>query len=189
MRSPTVWPARYGAAAIDVLMVGDRSLIENSVKNDDMFRRSGPDRRSAILDAAIGVIARTGRPRLPRRAGWPEQAGVAVSLPTTTSASRNGLVRRDARPRQRARRHDRAQATGLATVEATLLAELDEDARATRRLVWGEVLASAMFEAELRDQLRDATVVLDRSRGRGDRGRSANGSIPAASRRATPPSG
>ncbi len=114
-----------------------------------------PDRRSAILDAAIGVIARRGV-RGFRVEQVAEQAGVAVSLLYYYFGSRNGLVRATLDHANERAATTVRKATGRATVEATLLAELDEDARDTS-VVWGEVLASAMFEAELRDQLRDAT--------------------------------
>ena len=116
-----------------------------------------PDRRSAILDAAIGVIARRGV-RGFRVEQVAEQAGVAVSLLYYYFGSRNGLVRATLDHANERAATTVRKATGRATVEATLLAELDEDARDTS-VVWGEVLSSAMFEAELRDQLRDATGV------------------------------
>src|SRR4051812_39767702 len=117
----------------------------------------GGDRRAAILDAAIGVIARRGV-RGFRVEQVAEQAGVAVSLLYYYFGSRNGLVRATLDHANERAATTVRKATGRATVEATLLAELDEDARDTS-VVWGEVLASAMFEAELRDQLRDATVI------------------------------
>ena len=66
------------------------------------------------------------------------EAGVAVSLIYYYFGSRNGPRAGDARPRQRARR-DSAPAGGRAR-RGSLLAELDEAARATTR-VWGEILA------------------------------------------------
>jgi len=48
--------------------------------------------------------------------------------------------------------------SGREAVERTLLAELDDgDHVRDTSVVWGEVLASAMFEPELRDQLREAS--------------------------------
>ena len=85
-----------------------------------------------------------------------EQAGVAVSLLYYYFGSRNGLVRATLdHANERAATTTPGSGSGRATVEASLLAELDPDARDTS-VVWGEVLASAVFEAELRDQLRDA---------------------------------
>ncbi|HEY6695915.1 MAG TPA: TetR/AcrR family transcriptional regulator [Solirubrobacteraceae bacterium] len=113
------------------------------------------DRKSAILDAAIGVIACRGV-RGFRVEQVAEQAGVAVSLLYYYFGSRNGLVRATLdHANERAATAVRA-ASGRATVEATLLSELDADARDTS-VVWGEVLASAVFEQDLREQLRDAS--------------------------------
>ena len=117
--------------------------------------RGGADRRAAILDAAIGVIARRGV-RGFRVEQVAEQAGVAVSLLYYYFGSRNGLVRATLdHANERAATTVQQRASGRATVEQSLLAELDAEARDTS-VVWGEVLASAVFEAELRDQLRDA---------------------------------
>lgn len=114
-----------------------------------------PDRRSAILDAAIGVIARRGV-RGFRVEQVAERADVAVSLLYYYFGSRNGLVRATLdHANERAATSVRRD-SGRATVEATLLAELDEDARETS-VVWGEVLASAVFEPKLRDGLREAS--------------------------------
>ncbi len=120
-----------------------------------MPRRGGADRRAAILDAAIGVIARRGV-RGFRVEQVAEQAGVAVSLLYYYFGSRNGLVRATLdHANERAATTTPGSGSGRATIEASLLAELDPEARDTS-VVWGEVLASAVFEAELRDQLREA---------------------------------
>jgi AcrR family transcriptional regulator len=120
-----------------------------------MPRRDGADRRAAILDAAIDVIARRGV-RGFRVEQVAEQADVAVSLLYYYFGSRNGLVRATLdHANERAATTTPATGSGRATVEASLLAELDPKARDTS-VVWGEVLASAVFEAELRDQLREA---------------------------------
>jgi AcrR family transcriptional regulator len=113
------------------------------------------DRRSAILDAAIGVIARRGV-RGFRVEQVAEQAGVAVSLLYYYFGSRNGLVRATLDHANERAATTVRKASGRATVEATLLAELDDDARETS-VVWGEVLASAVFEPKLRDGLREAS--------------------------------
>lgn len=69
------------------------------------------------------------------------------SQPNTITEKARLPRARHARPRERARR---------STGPDSLLAEFDADARDTS-VVWGEVLASAVFEPELRDQLKDAT--------------------------------
>jgi AcrR family transcriptional regulator len=109
-----------------------------------------PDRRSLILDAAIGVIARTGVRGL-RVEVVAAEAGVAVSLIYYYFGSRKGLVRATLD-----HANERAASTAPSGVRATLLAELDEGARETST-VWGEVLASAVFEPDLREQVREAT--------------------------------
>jgi AcrR family transcriptional regulator len=105
------------------------------------------DRRAAILDAAIAVIARRGVRGL-RVEQVAAEAGVATSLLYYYFKNRNGLVRATLdHANERA-----ARSTG----PDSLLAEFDADARDTS-VVWGEVLASAVFEPELRDQLKEAT--------------------------------
>jgi AcrR family transcriptional regulator len=108
------------------------------------------DRRSAILDAAIAVIARRGVRGL-RVEQVAAEAGVATSLLYYYFANRNGLVRATLD-----HANERAAHRTASGVEASLLAELDVEARDTS-VVWGEVLASAVFEPELRDQLKEAT--------------------------------
>lgn len=118
-------------------------------------RQPNGDRRRAILDAAITVIARSGV-RGFRVEQVAEEAQVAVSLLYYYFRNRNGLV-------QAALEHvnERAEAvvhggeSGREAVERTLLAELDGSSRDTSA-VWGEVLASAVFEPDLRDGLRAA---------------------------------
>ena len=113
------------------------------------------DRRTAILDAAIAVIARRGV-RGFRVEQVAAEADVAVSLLYYYFRSRNGLVRATLEhANERAARTARA-GDGAAPI---LLAELD-DAEGVREtsVVWGEVLASAVFEPELREQLRDASA-------------------------------
>jgi AcrR family transcriptional regulator len=108
------------------------------------------DRRQAILDAAIAVIARRGVRGL-RVEQVAAEAGVAVSLIYYYFVNRNGLVRATLdHANQRAARNRGASA------EAMLLAELDESAHDTS-VVRGEVLASAVFEPALRDGLREAS--------------------------------
>ena len=120
------------------------------------------DRRSAILDAAIKVIARRGVRGL-RVEQVAAEAGVAVSLIYYYFDNRNGLVRAtlehaNERAATTVRSTDGGPATGREKAAASLLAELDEgDAVRDTSVVWGEVLASAMFEPGLRDQLREAS--------------------------------
>jgi AcrR family transcriptional regulator len=125
-----------------------------------MAKRATPDRRAAILDAAIAVIARRGVRGL-RVEQVAAEAGVAVSLIYYYFDNRNGLVRatlEHANERAATRTADGGPATGREKAAASLLAELDAgDAVRDTSVVWGEVLASAMFEPELRDQLREAS--------------------------------
>ena len=120
------------------------------------------DRRSAILEAAIKVIARRGVRGL-RVEQVAAEAGVAVSLIYYYFDNRNGLVRAtlehaNERAATVAAPAEGGALSGREAVERTLLAELDDsDHVRDTSVVWGEVLASAMFEPELRDQLREAS--------------------------------
>ena len=120
------------------------------------------DRRSAILDAAITVIARRGVRGL-RVEQVAAEAKVAVSLLYYYFDNRNGLVRAtlehaNERAAATVRPTGHATVTGREKAEASLLAELDDgDHVRDTSVVWGEVLASAVFEPELRDQLREAS--------------------------------
>ena len=109
-----------------------------------------PDRRRLILDSAIGVIARTGVRGL-RVEVVAAEAGVAVSLIYYYFGSRKGLVRATLD-----HANERAADVAPSGVRATLLAELDEAARETSA-VWGEIQASAVFDPDLREQVREAT--------------------------------
>jgi AcrR family transcriptional regulator len=109
-----------------------------------------PDRRQAILDAAIAVIARRGVRGL-RVEQVAEEAGVAVSLIYYYFANRAGLVRATLD-----HANDRVGIKSGDSVSEILLAELEESAHDTS-VVWGEVLASAVFEPALRDGLREAS--------------------------------
>jgi AcrR family transcriptional regulator len=130
-----------------------------SARRNKDERKSG-DRRRAILDAAIKVIARRGVRGL-RVEQVAAEAGVAVSLIYYYFDNRNGLVRatlEHANERAAMRTADGGTANGRERAAASLLAELDAgDAVRDTSVVWGEVLASAMFEPELRDQLREAS--------------------------------
>ncbi|MDA0165836.1 TetR family transcriptional regulator C-terminal domain-containing protein [Solirubrobacter ginsenosidimutans] len=109
-----------------------------------------PDRRNLILDSAITVIARTGVRGL-RVEVVAAEAGVAVSLIYYYFGSRKGLVRATLD-----HANERAADAAPSGVRATLLAELDEAARETSA-VWGEIQASAVFDPDLREQVREAT--------------------------------
>ena len=80
------------------------------------------------------------------------EAGVAVSLIYYYFVNRNGLVR--ATLEHANLRAARRGAEGSA--EAMLLAEL-EDAAHDTSVVWGEVLASAVFEPALREGMAEAS--------------------------------
>src|SRR4051794_599399 len=108
------------------------------------------DRRNLILDAAITVIARTGVRGL-RVEVVAAEAGVAGSLIYYYFGSRKGLVRATLD-----HANERAAGAASAGVRATLLAELDDAAREAS-IVWGEIQASAVFEPDLREQVREAT--------------------------------
>ena len=114
------------------------------------MRGLAADRRNLILDAAIGVIARTGVRGL-RVEVVAAEAGVAVSLIYYYFGSRKGLVRATLD-----HANERAARAAPEGVRATLLAELDESARETST-VWGEIQASAIFEPALQEQVREAT--------------------------------
>jgi AcrR family transcriptional regulator len=108
------------------------------------------DRRQAILDAAVAVIARRGVRGL-RVEQVAAEAGVAVSLIYYYFVNRAGLVRATLD-----HANERVAARSGGSVEEILLAELEESAH-DPSVVWGEVLASAVFEPSLRDGLREAS--------------------------------
>lgn len=120
-----------------------------------------PDRKTAILDAAIAVIAERGVRGL-RVEEVAKAAGVAVSLLYYHFGSREGLVRATldhANERAAAAPAEAGGESGYDAARRILLAELDAapEVRETS-VVWGEVLASAVFEPGLRDQLRAANA-------------------------------
>jgi len=116
------------------------------------------DRKTAILDAAIAVIGRRGVRglRVEEVAG---EAGVAVSLLYYHFGTRDGLVRAtlDHANERIAAPPPGDGGSGRQVVARMLLAELDAAPHVRETsVVWGEVLASAVFEAGLREQLRAA---------------------------------
>jgi AcrR family transcriptional regulator len=122
----------------------------------------GGERREAILTAAARVIARSGVRGL-RVEEVASEAGVSPPLLYYHFASRQGLIRAalerasDKAP-SAALRADAGPASGYEAVEEALLAELDEE-RAVRdnAIVWGEVSATAVFEPELREDVKRVT--------------------------------
>lgn len=126
---------------------------------------AGGERREAILVAAARVISRSGVRGL-RVEEVASEAGVSPPLLYYHFASRQGLIRAalqrasDKAPSAalRAETAETDGASGYAAVEAALLAELDDD-RSVRdnAIVWGEVSATAVFEPELRDDVRQVT--------------------------------
>jgi len=139
------------------------------------------DRRSAILDAAIAVIARRGVRGL-RVEEVAAEAGVATSLLYYYFDNRNGLVRAtlDHANERAATKLAPDEVSGREAVERTLLGELDGGAGVRdTSVVWGEVLASAVFEPDLRDQLREATGKWNELVAGAIRGGLADGSIRA----------
>jgi AcrR family transcriptional regulator len=121
------------------------------------------DRREAILVAAARVISQRGVRGL-RVEEVASEAGVSPPLLYYHFASRQGLIRAalerasDKAP-SATLRGSASDGDGYAALEAALLAELDDD-RTVRdnAVVWGEVSASAVFEPELRDDVRRVTA-------------------------------
>ena len=122
---------------------------------------AGGERREAILVAAARVIARTGVRGL-RVEEVASEAGVSPPLLYYHFASRQGLIRAalerasDKAPSAALRKD--SGSSGYESVRAALLAELDDDQTVRdNAIVWGEVSATAVFEPELRDDVRRVT--------------------------------
>jgi AcrR family transcriptional regulator len=125
------------------------------------------DNREAILDAAARTIARRGVRGL-RVEDVASEAGVSAALLYYHFGSRSGLVKAalehaseqapsTALRNSAATRTDDAT-SGYEAVELALLAELDEEPTVRdNAVVWGEVSATAVFEPELRDDVRRVT--------------------------------
>jgi AcrR family transcriptional regulator len=120
------------------------------------------DRREAILVAAARVISQHGVRGL-RVEDVASEAGVSPPLLYYHFASRQGLIRAalerasDKAP-SAALRESSQDGNAYAAIEAALLAELDDHAGVRdNAVVWGEVSASAVFEPELRDDVRRVT--------------------------------
>lgn len=142
-----------------------------------------PDRKTAILDAAIAVIAERGVRGL-RVEEVAKAAGVAVSLLYYHFGSREGLVRATldhANERAAAAPAPAGGETGYDAARRMLLAEMDDAAHVRETsVVWGEVLASAVFEPGLRDQLRAANTTWVRIVAAAIRAGQGDGSVRAA---------
>ncbi len=140
------------------------------------------DRREAILVAAARVISQRGVRGL-RVEEVASEAGVSPPLLYYHFASRQGLIRAalerasDKAP-SAALRAESDATDGYRAVEAALLAELDDD-RAVRdnAIVWGEVGASAVFEPELREDVRRVTEAWSATVAEGIRRGVADGSV------------
>lgn len=120
-----------------------------------------PERREAILAAAARLIARRGVRGL-RVEEVAAEADVSPPLLYYHFGSRAGLVRAalehaGARAPSSALREPRGDLSGREDLVRALLAELDDDPVVRdNAVVWGEVTATAIFEPELRDDVRRA---------------------------------
>jgi AcrR family transcriptional regulator len=136
--------------------------MSDAVDTPPAEREGAGDRREAILVAAARVISQRGVRGL-RVEEVASEAGVSPPLLYYHFASRQGLIRAalerasDKAP-SAALREGRNSRSGYEAVEAALLAELDEE-RSVRdnAIVWGEVSATAVFEPELRADVRRVT--------------------------------
>ncbi len=136
--------------------------VSNSTSETEPAAAAGGERREAILVAAARVISRSGVRGL-RVEEVASEAGVSPPLLYYHFASRQGLIRAalqrasDKAP-SAALRSEAGEMSGYEAVEVALLAELDDD-RSVRdnAIVWGEVGATAVFEPELRDDVRQVT--------------------------------
>jgi AcrR family transcriptional regulator len=147
----------------------------------------GPrDNRAAILEAAARTIARRGVRGL-RVEDVAAEAGVSAPLLYYHFESRSGLVRAaleaasEQAPSSALRGKPEAGRTGFEALENALLAELDDDETIRdNAVVWGEVSASAVFEPELRDDVRRVTETWRAEVVEGIRAGIADGSIDPA---------
>ncbi|MGH8968143.1 MAG: TetR/AcrR family transcriptional regulator, partial [Actinomycetes bacterium] len=119
------------------------------------------DRQTMILEAAIRVIAQSGIRGL-RVEKLAAEAGISTALIYYHFGSRDGLIRRTLEHiNDRAARYT-AQAListdPRAQIEQMLLLEIQGTPMVRENsIAWGELRASAVFNDELREQLRDAT--------------------------------
>ncbi|MFD5100901.1 TetR/AcrR family transcriptional regulator [Streptomyces albidochromogenes] len=121
-----------------------------------------PDRRTLILQAATRVIARRGVRGL-RVEELAAEAEVSTALVYYHFGDRAGLMRRTLEfISGRAERYTEPSASvdhgPRAALEHMLLLELQEvPAVVENSIAWGELRATAVFESELREQIRDST--------------------------------
>ncbi|MFE3292732.1 TetR/AcrR family transcriptional regulator [Rhodococcus sp. NPDC059234] len=119
------------------------------------------DRQTQILEAAVRVIAQSGVRGL-RIEKLAAEAGVSTALIYYHFQDRAGVLRRALEHiNERAERYtaDSLESADPRTqLEQTLLLEI-QDAPAVREnsIAWGELRASAIFNEDLREQLRAAT--------------------------------
>uniref|UniRef100_A0AAU2JZN9 TetR/AcrR family transcriptional regulator n=1 Tax=Streptomyces sp. NBC_00049 TaxID=2903617 RepID=A0AAU2JZN9_9ACTN len=120
------------------------------------------DRQASILEAAVRVIARNGVRGL-RVEALAAEAGVSTALVYYHFKDRAGLVRRTlAFISDRATGYTDAAAEDTGDVREVLLqlllSELQETARVRENsIAWGELRASAIFDADLREPLAEST--------------------------------
>jgi AcrR family transcriptional regulator len=125
---------------------------------------AGPrDNRSAILEAAARTIAQRGVRGL-RVEDVAAEAGVSAPLLYYHFESRSGLIKAaleaasEQAPSTALRGKPAEGRTGFEALQRALLAELAEDPTIRHNaVVWGEVSASAVFEPDLRDDVRRVT--------------------------------
>ncbi|MER5968998.1 TetR/AcrR family transcriptional regulator [Streptomyces sp. NPDC002055] len=120
------------------------------------------ERRTMILQAAVRVIARRGIRGL-RVEELAEEAGVSTALIYYHFGDRAGLLRRTLdHINERAERYTEPAACPdtdpRAHLEQMLLLELQDAPEVVENsMAWGEVRATAVFDPELREQLRAST--------------------------------
>ena len=147
-------------------------------------RTGPPDNRERILIATSRAIARRGVRGL-RVEDVASEAGVSAALLYYHFDSRSGLVKaalEHASEQAPSTALGRASTTksGYEAVEAALLAELGDDPIVRdNAVVWGEVTMSAVFEPELREDVRRVTQRWQASVADGIRNGIADGSIRA----------
>ena len=120
------------------------------------------EKREAIVGAAARAIAKSGV-RGMRVEGVAADAGVSPALLYYHFESRAGLVRAaleyasEQGPSGRIAT-DAEDATAYESLRAGLLGEIDDDESVREgAVVWGEVVASAVFDPELRDAVKKVT--------------------------------
>ena len=120
------------------------------------------DRQAMILESAVRVIAQSGVRGL-RVEKLAADAGISTALIYYHFGSRAGLIRRTLEYiNDRAARYTEqalASKDPRAQLEQMLLLEIQGTPSVRENsIAWGELRASAVFNDELREQLRDATL-------------------------------